>query len=297
MDGALLVIAANELCPQPQTAEHLVALDTLGVKNIVIAQNKVDLVTKEQAVENYNAIKKFVKGSCAEDAPIIPIAAHYNANIDILIQAIEDVIVTPKRDQTKPLRMNVARSFDINKPGDEPADLKGGVLGGSISFGKVAVGDEIEIKPGIKKKNVYRTVITKVMSLNAGGVSVDHASPGGLIAIGTELDPSLTKADNMSGSVVGSPGTLPEVRENLVLEVKLMERLIGGIGEQIKPLVKGEPLMLSSGSAVTVGVVMNPGKGEFALKLPICAEKGGKVALSRRIGARWHLIGYGVIKG
>ncbi|MCX6695826.1 MAG: translation initiation factor IF-2 subunit gamma [Candidatus Altiarchaeota archaeon] len=297
MDGALLVIAANEVCPQPQTAEHLVALETLGVKKIVVAQNKVDLVTKEQAVEHYKSIMNFVKGTCAENAPIIPIAAHYNANIDVLIQAIEEVLVTPEHDPNKPLRMNVARSFDINKPGAVPSELKGGVLGGSISYGVIKVGDEIEVRPGVKKKNVYRPVITKVVSLTSGGASVDSANPGGLIAIGTELDPALTKADNMSGSVIGHPGTLPEVRENLILDVTLMTRLVGGIGEQIKPLIKGEALMLSSGSAVTVGVVMNPGKGEFSLKLPVCAEAGSKVALNRRIGARWHLIGYGMIKG
>ena len=51
MDGAVLVIAANEPCPQPQTREHLAALDIVGVKNILIVQNKIDLVSEKDAVE------------------------------------------------------------------------------------------------------------------------------------------------------------------------------------------------------------------------------------------------------
>ncbi|MDY6780802.1 MAG: translation initiation factor IF-2 subunit gamma, partial [Halobacteria archaeon] len=75
MDGAVLVISANEDCPQPQTEEHLMALDIIGVENIVIAQNKLDLVSREEAKENYEQIKEFVEGTVAEDAPIVPISA------------------------------------------------------------------------------------------------------------------------------------------------------------------------------------------------------------------------------
>jgi translation initiation factor 2 subunit 3 len=295
MDGALLVIAANEKCPQAQTAEHLTALDSLGIKNIVIAQNKVDLVTKERAKESFKEIKAFIKGTSLEHAPIIPIAAHYGVNIDVLIQAMQEFIPTPKRDKTLPARMYVARSFDINKPGANVDELSGGVLGGSLLQGEIRVGDEVELRPGIKKKNVHKPIVTKVISLITGELNVDSVGPGGLIAIGTELDPALTKSDNLSGNVVGKPGTLPPVRETLTLDIKLLEKLIGS-DEPIKPILKAEPLMLSAGSAVTVGVVDNPGKGQMTLKLPICAEKGSKVAISRRVGARWHLIGYGVIK-
>jgi translation initiation factor 2 subunit 3 len=295
MDGAVLVIAANEPCPQPQTAEHLTALDSLDVKNIVIAQNKIDVVDKERAVENHRQILDFIKGTCAENAPIMPIAAHYNANTDILIQAIQEVIKTPDRDLSKPARMHVARSFDVNRPGIEIDGLTGGVIGGSLMQGELKIGDEIEILPGIKKKNTYRPVTTKIVSLSVGSDSVQSVTPGGLIAIGTKIDPGLTKSDNLSGSVAGSPGTLPAVRDSLSIEVRLLERIVGVTDGKIHPLSKGEPLMVSSGSAVTVGVVVNPG-GELNLKLPICVEAGSKVALSRRTGARWHLIGYGVVK-
>ncbi|MDD5110909.1 MAG: translation initiation factor IF-2 subunit gamma [Candidatus Altiarchaeota archaeon] len=296
MDGALLVIAANEQCPQPQTAEHLTALNVLGIKNIVIAQNKIDLIPKEKAIENYNQIKEFLKGYGHEDPLIIPIAAHYNANIDVLIQAIEARIPTPKRDLNKDPRLYIARSFDINKPGSDIAKLKGGIIGGSLMQGKLKVGDEVELRPGIRKKNVYRPIRTKIVSIMAGKASLSEAHPGGLIGINTSLDPALTKSDSLSGNMVGYPGKLPEVRDELNLEVKLFDYLLGKEKEPVKPLVKGEPLMFSVGSAITVGINENPKKGEFKLKLPVCAEKGSKIAISRRIGARWHLIGYGIIK-
>ena len=72
MDGALLVISANEPCPQPQTREHLTALDIVGIKNVVVVQNKIDIVSEKEALENYRQIKDFLKGSSAEKASIIP---------------------------------------------------------------------------------------------------------------------------------------------------------------------------------------------------------------------------------
>ena len=294
MDGAILVIAANEPCPQPQTAEHLIALEILGVRNIVIAQNKIDLVSREEAKKNYEQIKDFISKTIAKDAPIIPIAAHYNANIDVLIQAIETFIPTPRRDETKTPRMWIARSFDVNKPGTRLKDIRGGVVGGSITQGKFKMGDEIEISPGVRVKNRYEKLVTEIVSLHAGNVKLEEAKPGGLIAIGTKLDPSLTKSDNLSGNVVGLVNEVPDPVYELTLDVHLLERLVGSKEEKkVKPIEKNEALMLSIGSAVTVGIATNPAKGEFKLRLPVCVEKGQRAAISRRIGTRWRLIGYG----
>ena len=297
MDGAILVIATNETCPQPQTAEHLRALGILGVKNIIMAQNKIDLVSKDEAMENYKQIKEFIKDSIARDSVIIPIAAHYNANIDVLIQAIQEQIPTPKRELAKEPRMYVARSFDINRPGTKAGDIRGGIVGGSLLCGKFHVGDEIEFSPGVKKKNKYRPIRTEIVNLSTSEGFIEEAHPGGLIAIGTKLDPNLTKSDSLSGNIVGQPGTLPELREELTLDIKLFEGLLGTKEKIIvKPLAKSESLMLSAGSAVTIGVVTNAKKGEISLKIPICADSRQRVAISRRFGARWRLIGYGTIK-
>ena len=302
MDGAILVIAANEKCPQPQTREHLMALNIVGIKNIVIAQNKIELVSKEKAIENYNQIKNFIKGTVAENAPIIPISAQHRVNIDYLIKSIEDVIKTPKRDSNKPPIMYIARSFDTNRPGTFPEDLKGGILGGSLIQGKLKVGDKIEIRPGFEKveqnKKVFKPILTEVSSLNVSNEAVEEALPGGLLGVGTFLDPAVTKSDTLAGSILGHPGELPKVWENLTLEINLLERVVGTEEEiEVDPIRPKEMLLLNVGTAKTIGTTTKVGKvTELILKLPVCSLVGERVAISRRVGARWRLIGYGIIK-
>jgi translation initiation factor 2 subunit 3 len=303
MDGAVLVIAANEPCPQPQTREHLTALDISGIKNIVIVQNKIDLVTEKNAVKNYEQILKFVKGTVAESAPIIPVSAHQDINIDVLIKSMEERIQTPEHDKTKPPIMYTARSFDINKPGSRPNDLQGGVIGGSLIQGVLKKGDEIEICPGrrveSKGKQEMETITTTIDSLFTGGKSVNEASPGGLIAIGTDLDPARTKSDSYAGKIIGRPGELPSIMDSFNLSINLLKRVVGTIEEKnVEPIRTNEPLMLTIGTATTVGIVKEF-HGEIVgvkLKLPVCAQIGQRIAISRRIDGRWHLIGYGEIQ-
>lgn len=303
MDGAVLVIAANEPCPQPQTKEHLMALDVIGVKDVIVVQNKIDIVSKERAIESFNEIKEFVKGTCAEDAPIIPISAQQGANIDILIEMIQERIKTPERLMDKPARMYVARSFDINRPGCNPKNIAGGVIGGSLIQGKLKIGDEIEIKPGIQIKNKgkmeWMSLHSEIVDLNTASKHVEEVNPGGLIGVGTKLDPALTKADSLSGSVAGEPGTLPPILHRFTMETNLLERVVGTREEKVvDPIKSSELLMINMGTATTIGVVASArGKtADVTLKLPVCAESGQRVALSRRVGARWRLIGYGIIK-
>jgi translation initiation factor 2 subunit 3 len=303
MDGALLLVAANEKCPQPQTKEHLVALSIAGIKNVVVVQNKIDLVSEEQAIENYQQIENFLKHTDYKTAPIIPISALHKVNIDVLIEAVQKHIPTPKRDpKAKPV-MFVARSFDINKPGAEPEKLVGGVLGGAIKQGVLKVGQEIEIKPGrrIEKQNriTYIPVSAKIIGLRTGGKSAEQVSPGGSVGVMTSLDPSVTAADNLVGSIVGSPGTLPDTLDDIKLRTFLLKRVVGAKDLLVvKPVVQNEVLMLNVNSAATVGVVSNLSKNliSLKLKLPICAEPGSKVTISRRFGNRWRLIGYGKLE-
>jgi len=303
MDGALLVIAANEQCPQPQTKEHLMALNILGIKNIVIIQNKIDIVTKEKILENYNQIKAFVKGTVAEDAPIIPVSAQQNANIDLVIQAIEKYIPTPEHDLEKPPLMFVARSFDINKPGTPPEKLKGGAIGGSLNCGILRVGNEIELRPGRKVESggavKWVPIGTVIVTIHAGNEEVEEAKPGGLIGVGTKLDPSITKSDALVGQVVGLPGKLPPTLNGFVMGTKLLPRVVGISDESaVEPIRSNEPLMLNIGTATTIGVVTSArtADAEVKLKRPICADKGAHIAISRRVGARWRLIGSGILK-
>ncbi len=303
MDGALLLIAANEPCPQPQTEEHLMALDIVGAKNIVIVQNKIDLVNEEEARKNYEQILEFIEGTCAENSPIIPISAHHEVNLDTLIMAIEEYIPTPRRDRNKPPLMYTARSFDINKPGTKPKGLKGGVIGGSLKQGILRVGDKIEIRPGRKieehGKVRYEPIFTEIASIVTGGEMVEEAGPGGLLGIGTYLDPSLTKADALAGKVVGKEGKLPPIFYELQMDINLLNRVIGEKEKRkISEIRINEALMLTVGTATTVGIVKNIKKEyiEVVLKIPVCAEVGQRIAISRNIMGRWRLIGYGEIK-
>ncbi|MBI4181461.1 MAG: translation initiation factor IF-2 subunit gamma [Candidatus Aenigmarchaeota archaeon] len=299
MDGALLVISATEKCPQPQTREHLQALDIVGIRNIVVVQNKVDLVSAEQAREHHLQIKAFLKGSVAEKAPIIPVSAQHRLNMDLLIDAIEQTIPTPRRDPARPVRMLIARSFDINRPGMQPDQLVGGVLGGSLVQGTLRAGDQVEIRPGAKVKDAYKPVATTIQGLQKAGQSLQEAGPGGLLGVSTGLDPALTKSDTLVGNVLGKAGQLPPVWQEMELKTALLQRVVGSREELVvEPIKAGDVLMLTVGISRTVGSVTSGGGGraKVVLKIPVCAEQGDKVAISRQVLGRWRLIGWGEVQ-
>ncbi|MFH0977712.1 MAG: translation initiation factor IF-2 subunit gamma [Candidatus Woesearchaeota archaeon] len=303
MDGAYLLIAANEDCPQPQTREHLMALNIIGIKNVIIIQNKVDMVDDKEAMANYKQIKEFLKGTNYESAPIVPVSARYGVNIGAIIEATQQFIPTPKRDPDKNPILLVARSFDINKPGIDGTKIVGGVLGGALMQGTLKVGDQIELRPGheIEHRNqkVYEPLTTKVVGLMTGNLKVEQIFPGGSVGVLTSLDPSVAKSDFLTGSVAGLPDLLPATRHNLLLEINLLQRVVGAKDDLLVEQIKlGETLMLNVNAAATVGIVKTLKKEliEFSLKLPVCADPGARVTLSRRIDNRWRLIGYGIIR-
>ncbi|MDD5254262.1 MAG: translation initiation factor IF-2 subunit gamma [Candidatus Nanoarchaeia archaeon] len=303
MDAALLLVAANEDCPQPQTREHLMALEIIGVNNIIIVQNKIDLVSEEQALKNYKQIKDFLKGTIAEKAPIIPLSAQQNVNLDVLIKTMEEIFKTPKRDLKKDPIMFVARSFDINKPSTDIDILFGGVLGGALKEGILKVKEKIEIRPGIKKetegKQRWEPIITEIEELRTGGLKVDEVYPGGSIGLSTLLDPSIVKADSLTGQVVGHVGKMPPVWNEVIFEPILLKRVVGAkedlVVENIK---KGEILMLNVNSSATIGTVIELSNKSIkcVLKIPVCANKEDRITISRLLGSRWRLIGYGRLK-
>lgn len=303
MDGALLLVAANETCPQPQTQEHLMALELSGIKNVVVVQNKIDLVNEERALRNYKEIKALLKGTSFEDAPIIPISAQHGVNIDLLIDAIQTTIPTPERNTKDDALMYVARSFDVNKPGTPSGKLVGGILGGSVVAGTFKKGDRIELRPGrlVEEANklVAKPLFTTITGMMTGGDNVDQLHPGGSVSVLTSLDPSIVKGDHLTGNLVGKPGTLPPVWYELKLETTILDRIVN-VGEDFKvdPLRHNEMLMMNVNSAKTVGVIVDLKKGHAYcnLRLPICAAVGDKVTISRRVGNRFRLIGYGIIK-
>jgi len=294
MDGAILVIAANEKVPQPQTKEHLKALELSEIKNIVIAQTKIDLLEKEKILENYNQIKNLISKTFLKEAPIIPVSSVYNININYLIEAIENYIPTPKRKNEK-ARFFAVRSFDINRPGTKVKDLKGAVLGGSVVSGKFEVGEEVEIKPGIFHEGKYYSLSGKIVSIQKSGKNVEVATPGGLAGLMLDLDPSIAREDFLAGRVVGKLNELPEEVKSLELEVNLLERFVGTEEEKIvEPIRQNEVLLLHAGVQRTVGIVKNVKKEiiEVELKIPIILENY-RILISRQLFGSWRLIGYG----
>lgn len=304
MDCALLVIAADEKCPQPQTIEHLKTLEIAGITQIIVIQNKVDLVSKEQAIENYKQIKVFLKNTVAKDAPIIPISAQYGANVSKLLEVISTYFKEPERKGNDKALLHIVRSFDVNKPGDDYSKLKGGVLGGSIMQGSLKIGDDIEIKPGLKVvkegKTSYVPISAKVKGLMSDKDKLDVAIPGGSVAIMTGLDPFITKTDSLVGQIAGIRGTLPDPAQEVVFEPHLFNIVVTSNKDyDVKDLYLNEPLMLIINSLTTVGVVSkaNPKEVKVALKRPVMAFESDRVVIFRRFeGNKWRIVGHGIIK-
>jgi translation initiation factor 2 subunit 3 len=297
MDGAMLLVAADERCPMPQTKEHLAALKILGIDHVIVVQNKIDAPPKEQVIENYEAIKTFLQGSHIEDAPIVPISAVFHVNLHELVMYIEKVVPTPVRDPSKPSRFFIARSFDVNKPGTTIEELQGGVVGGSLSSGVFRVGDEIEIKPGVKVDDKFMELTTTIESISVGSSLVDSAGPGGLLGLKTKLDPSITKSDGLIGNILGKKGTLPPSADSILIEANLLDYVMGTEETtKVEGIKQGEKLLLSIGTTTTLGVVTSLLKNRqvrLQLVRRICSDVGMPLAISRQFNNRWRLVGYG----
>ena len=297
LDVALLVIAANEGI-KPQTREHLIALQAKNVKNILIIQNKIDLVTKEQAIENYNVIKEFVKGTIAENSTIIPVSAQQNINIDKIKEQIVSIDIPKRNTEGQPIFL-IARSFDINRPGTELAKVHGGVIAGVLKQGTLKIGDEVEIKPGsyekVANQFVYKTIKTKIVSIYRGNNSIGTATPGGSLAMETELDNILTKSDSLSGCITSKTGTLPEIIDKIKIKFKLFDRVFGIEQEtKVDTLKPSETVMLSVNTGITVGLVktIKNNEAEIHLRIPIVPIKSENIGIARNINNHWRLIGY-----
>ncbi|MEM1971344.1 MAG: translation initiation factor IF-2 subunit gamma [Candidatus Anstonellales archaeon] len=294
LDGAIFVIAANEPCPQPQTREHLYMLNYLGMKNIVIVQTKVDTVSKEQALKNYQEIKEFVKGTVAENAPIIPISSTYKLNLEYLL---EELVKIPQRSRSfrvKDLALAV-RSFDVNRPGTDVQNMHGGVIGGAVLDGVFRVGDTIEISPGryIEKLQNYKPIITKITSIHRENESLEVADRNsGLVAFGTALDPSITREDLLAGNIISKPGQLSQP----IREIKAKIDLIPRHDINNPPLIIGENIIINSLSISTQAIVKNISKKvvTIILKKPI-TPIDDNFAIFRKLQNRWRFAGMGKI--
>ena len=297
MDAALLLVAANEPCPQPQTTEHLFALEIMNLKKILVLQNKIDLNTKEQTIEQCEQIKDFLN-TAHITAPIIPVSGQFNANIDAVLDFLVNYFDIPERNLTENPKMVIIRSFDVNKPGINYKQLSGAIIGGTIVRGKISLDDEIEIRPGIVKPRdegfVCTPFLTKVVSLYSETTRLEYAISGGLIGVGTNLDPFYSKSDKLVGMVMGLKNKMPPIYYEITVKYQLFEKIINAKKQEIDA---NEQILLNISSSSTGCTILqiNNDKGVFRLHKPCCVGLGERIAISRKIRGSWRLIGHGTI--
>ena len=155
------------------------------------------------------------------------------------------------------------------------------------------VSQEIAVRPGIvskdsKGKLMCKPIFSKIVSLFVEHSDLQYAAPGGLIGVGTKIDPTLCRADRMMGQVLGAVGALPEIFTELEISYFLLRRLLGACTEgdkkaaKVQELSKNEVLMVNIGSLSTRGRIsaVKADLGKIVLTNPVCTEVGEKIALS-----------------
>ncbi len=303
MDAAALLIASNSpSIPQIQTQEHLIAAETTGLQHIFVIQNKLDVVDSAAIKDSFEKISAFVTGTTAENSPIIPMSAQREWGIEYALHHIAYNIPPPIRTFDGPVRMQIVRSFDINRPTKwSAADSKilGGVIGGSIIRGVLHPEDLLEIRPGLFLNGEAVPILTRVSTLNCDAENLPFAIAGGLIGVGTTLDPALTSANALVGQVAGTPGTLPDITTNIKGKFKSFDRSQSAeddsaIAYKFKKHKEGDKIRFCVGSMTVTGRISKVSeKGRRTIKLdrPVCIEVGQMCSLLRSNGSRELLDG------
>ncbi len=237
MDYAILVEScSNEIIPEAQTAEHFFAALLAKIPTAMILMNKIDVINKKVALEKIKSISNFASSKLnGVVPPIIPVSATFGTNIDILCEYISKLKSKKNRDESSNFKMIVIRSFDINKPGIDLLKLNGGVIGGTIMRGSLKVGDLINIYPGMikkipsheKKENgadfKYEPITGECLSVQSESNNLTHVFPGGLLAIQLTIDPSFSRNDALSGSMVFKKNDVDLSLQSSVSDQKLFK--------------------------------------------------------------------------
>lgn len=200
MDTTILVVAANNRIPAPQTAEHLLAAEILGLNNELVCVNKIDLVKKNECIEAIVKTKKFLKKTPYRKTPIVPISANLDINVDVVCELIANINEPDNKDNA--FKMIVIRSFNINKQNVSVKDLKGGVIGGSIKQGILSIGDKVVIVPGYINGFTCIPLVATVQSINSEKNDLEIADPGGLLGVQLDIAPGLAAKDRLAGQIV-----------------------------------------------------------------------------------------------
>lgn len=292
--GAVLVIAANQTCPQPQTEEHLEAIKIIGVKNLVVAQTKVDIVGAERARQSKAEIEEFLAKNGFKDTKVIPVLSVHDINITELIQEIGK-FASLEYDSKNP-KMLAVRSFDVNKPGTEINDLSGGVLGGGLKAGELSLGDDILIYPGIFVNNVWKPIKTEIKEIQSEFGKEKKAVPGLMVGVKTNIDPSLARRDSLAGSLIVSTENPPEFKDRIsITYIPLQEKEKNVFKKQLQ---KNEVVLLNVLASKILGTVtlIQNDKVTIAFTNALLPYYiGDRAIISRKVDNVWVLAGSGTV--
>jgi translation initiation factor 2 subunit 3 len=276
----------------------LAAVSLYGVKKLIICINKIDLVERHIVMERKEELDTLLEQYNIVPYVIIPTSFNKMIGVKYVLDSIME-LYNPT-EYLKNLEMNpvfkTSRSFDINKPGTEWNDISGGVIGGTLFSGSLKVGDTIEIRPGQvskqKEKFVCTPFKTVIQSIKTDNMNLDSIIPGGLIAIGTDLDPFYCKKDNMSGNIVGRVGMLPSVYHIINMNCTLVT--IFGFNWVPK---ENDSVMLSIGTRMCEARLCKKSIENdvftFELMKPVCIEDNTMIVICRTIDKILRIVGKG----
>jgi translation initiation factor 2 subunit 3 len=299
MKGAIVVVsAAEEIKKKPQLIQHLAAAKMAGLERLVVIFNKLDLVKKEKAIERKEELDELLEKLQIKPKYIIPTALNKKIGLQNVIKAIMEVFPPELSNEcTNVPEFRITRSFDINKPGIPWSNINGGVFGGSLINGQFKIGDEIEIRPGqwSKKKDggfIIMPIKTKINSIQSDKVILNELYPGGLTAIGTNIDPFYCKDDKLSGSVVGLVGNLPNVYQDIIMKVNLTKDFEGSWEPK-----KDDIVYLQIGNVNTEATLTNIKNSDYTFKLskPSCISENALILVCNNTSDILKIVGYGNI--
>jgi translation initiation factor 2 subunit 3 len=294
MDYTITVESAvNKTFPAPQTIQHLSAVEYNNIQNIGMILNKIDLVSEITTIDKVDELKKFLQNYTCKNVPIIPMSASFDINVDVVCEMLAYLKVPQRELESSKLRMNIIRSFNINLPGTSIENLKGGVVGGSIVKGTINLNDEIYIYPGMIYENSYQPLKAKVITIFSEKKSLESAVPGGLIAIGLDIDPGLTGDDALVGNVIKKTNTdIGFVTKDLDLKVNFFE----GFNDKIFNNESSKQIILNVNTNNIQGEIIENKENDvfnFVLQKPIYIEKDDKITVSIKLHEGLQVVGTG----
>jgi translation initiation factor 2 subunit 3 len=299
MDGAIFVIACDQpLSSKTQLIQQFEAIKLSNINKIIICLNKIDLVSKNILLSRKIELDLLLNKYNIEPYAIIPTSFNKNIGINYLIKAI--IYLFNPYDFIKKLNettiFKISRTFDINKPGTDWINLKGGVLGGTIQSGNLKIGDSVEILPGIvwKENNEfkYKSIRTVINSIKTDTINLKECISGGLIGLGTELDPYYCKNDMLLGNVlIKTLDTSNKVKVYTSLE------LIINILPNNDIININDILVLQIGTRVLDAKVISYNKNIFKLCInkPVCIIDNENILICKKTNNIIKVIGNGYI--